>query len=94
MPNVFFSMLYGERSSLCDSSHSTGLTCTYLCNSSKKKRLSLLGDSLYASSAAGYKVLRFAVTKVQEKLSASLLEVLTPEDGAEELESGLLHTPR
>ena len=34
---LLFSMLHGERSSLCDSSHSTELTCTYPCNSSQKK---------------------------------------------------------
>ena len=35
VPSVFL-IVHGERSSPCDSSHFTGLTCTYPCNSSKK----------------------------------------------------------
>ena len=37
MPFVFL-IVHGERSSPCDSSHSTGLTCTSPCNSSKKNQ--------------------------------------------------------
>ena len=38
VPFVFL-IVHGERSSPCDSSHSTGLTCTSPCNSSKKKKI-------------------------------------------------------